>query len=129
MLQLHPECAPHSVYYILSLLTMRHCAGCQFHRAENRGSYWDSQGNHINNVRNLSQICLLNISKELRICSHTTNIDSCVMMSSIWFIFRFKLVHTFLLHTFYSLYEQRFCFVCIILSSCSCRLPMVHHTP
>ncbi|CAN6894417.1 unnamed protein product [Brassica oleracea] len=48
--KLHPECAPHSVYYILSLLTMRHCAGCQFHRAENRGSYWDSQGNHINNA-------------------------------------------------------------------------------
>ncbi|RID50140.1 hypothetical protein BRARA_H00888 [Brassica rapa] len=48
--KLHPECAPHSVYYILSLLTIRHCAGCQFHRAENRGSYWDSQGNHINNA-------------------------------------------------------------------------------
>ncbi|CAN8324873.1 unnamed protein product [Cochlearia groenlandica] len=48
--KLHPECAPHSVYYILSLLTMRHCAGCQFHRAENRGSYWDSEGNHVNNA-------------------------------------------------------------------------------
>ncbi|CDY35601.1 hypothetical protein Bca4012_088497 [Brassica carinata] len=48
--KLHPECAPHSVYYILSLLTQRHCAGCQFHRAENRGSYWDSEGYHINNA-------------------------------------------------------------------------------
>ncbi|CAH8347083.1 unnamed protein product [Eruca vesicaria subsp. sativa] len=39
---LHPECATHSVYYILS---------CQFHRAENRGSsYWDSEGNNINNA-------------------------------------------------------------------------------
>ncbi|ESQ55728.1 hypothetical protein EUTSA_v10025645mg [Eutrema salsugineum] len=44
--KLHPECAPHSVYYILSLLTLRHCAGCQFHRAESRGSYWDSEGDH-----------------------------------------------------------------------------------
>ncbi|KAF2586105.1 hypothetical protein F2Q70_00035312, partial [Brassica cretica] len=48
--KLHPECAPHSVYYILNLLTQRHCAGCQFHRAENRGSYWDSEGYHINNA-------------------------------------------------------------------------------
>ncbi|CDY42959.1 hypothetical protein BRARA_A01836 [Brassica rapa] len=48
--KLHPECAPHSVYYILSLLTQRHCAGCRFHRAENRGSYWDSEGYHINNA-------------------------------------------------------------------------------
>ncbi|CAA7028161.1 unnamed protein product [Microthlaspi erraticum] len=48
--QLHPECAPHSVFYILNLLTQRHCAGCQFHRAENRGSYWDSQGNHLDNA-------------------------------------------------------------------------------
>ncbi|KAG2315261.1 hypothetical protein Bca52824_018383 [Brassica carinata] len=48
--KLHPECAPHSVYYILSLLTLRHCSGCQFHRAENRGSYWDSEGNHVTNA-------------------------------------------------------------------------------
>nr|GFA92285.1 peptidyl-prolyl cis-trans isomerase [Tanacetum cinerariifolium] len=34
--------------YILELLTMRHCAGCQFYRAEGRGQSWDSEGNHLN---------------------------------------------------------------------------------
>ncbi|TKY65296.1 peptidyl-prolyl cis-trans isomerase [Spatholobus suberectus] len=42
-----PECAPHSVAYILELLALPHCVGCQIHRAESRGSFWDSEGNHI----------------------------------------------------------------------------------
>ncbi|KAF9621851.1 hypothetical protein IFM89_028439 [Coptis chinensis] len=45
--KLLPECAPNSVNYILELLGMRHCAGCQLYRAEGRGSSWDSEGNHI----------------------------------------------------------------------------------
>ncbi|CAN1357271.1 hypothetical protein LINPERPRIM_LOCUS44162 [Linum perenne] len=49
-IQLLPDCAPHSVAYILELLTLRHCAGCQFYRAEGRGGSWDSQGNHIANA-------------------------------------------------------------------------------
>lgn len=46
-IKLLPNCAPHSVMYILELLTMRHCAGCQFYRAEGRGRSWDSKGNHL----------------------------------------------------------------------------------
>ncbi|KAI5602134.1 hypothetical protein POPTR_001G150300v4 [Populus trichocarpa] len=46
-IKLFPDCAPHSVAYILELLTLRHCAGCQFYRAEGRGQLWDSEGNHI----------------------------------------------------------------------------------
>ncbi|KAA3454782.1 Peptidyl-prolyl cis-trans isomerases isoform 1 [Gossypium australe] len=46
-IKLFPNCAPHSVAYILELLTMRHCVGCQFYRAESRGQSWDSEGNHI----------------------------------------------------------------------------------
>lgn len=49
-MQLRPDCAPHSVAYILELLQVPHYAGCQFYRAENRGSFWDSQGNHVKNV-------------------------------------------------------------------------------
>lgn len=49
-LQLFPECAPHSVFYILELLQLHHSAGCHFYRAENRGSFWDSEGNHVENV-------------------------------------------------------------------------------
>lgn len=49
-MQLFPECAPHSVAYILELLALRHCAGCQFYRAESRGQSWDSDGNHIKNT-------------------------------------------------------------------------------
>ncbi|KAB2056114.1 hypothetical protein ES319_A11G082100v1 [Gossypium barbadense] len=45
--ELFPDCAPHSVYYILELLSLQHCAGCQFYRAESRGNSWDLQGNHI----------------------------------------------------------------------------------
>ncbi|CAH9101374.1 unnamed protein product [Cuscuta epithymum] len=45
--KLLPECSPHSIMYILELLASRHCAGCQFHRAEGRGEAWDSQGNHM----------------------------------------------------------------------------------
>ncbi|WRX10578.1 Cyclophilin-type peptidyl-prolyl cis-trans isomerase domain - like 7 [Theobroma cacao] len=45
--QLLPDCAPHSVAYILELLALHHCAGCQFYRAESRGNSWDPQGNHI----------------------------------------------------------------------------------
>jgi hypothetical protein len=51
LMQLFPDCAPYSVAYILELLPMRHCAGCQFYRAESRGQSWDSEGNHIKNVR------------------------------------------------------------------------------
>ncbi|XP_011047553.1 PREDICTED: uncharacterized protein LOC105141873 isoform X2 [Populus euphratica] len=46
-IKLFPDCAPYSVAYILELLTLRHCAGCQFYRAEGRGQLWDSEGNHI----------------------------------------------------------------------------------
>ncbi|KAA8525972.1 hypothetical protein F0562_007928 [Nyssa sinensis] len=46
-IKLFPEYAPHSVDYILELLGLHHCAGCQFYRAENRGKIWDSDGNHI----------------------------------------------------------------------------------
>ncbi|KAL6175900.1 hypothetical protein ACLB2K_052538 [Fragaria x ananassa] len=46
-IKLLPDCAPHSVAYILELLPLRHCAGCQFYRAESRGESWDSEGNHI----------------------------------------------------------------------------------
>lgn len=49
-IKLFPDCAPHSVAYILELLTLRHCAGCQFYRAEPRGDCWDSEGNHIKNT-------------------------------------------------------------------------------
>lgn len=49
--QLLPECAPHSVAYILELLALTHCAGCQFYRAESRGNFWDAHGNHIDHVR------------------------------------------------------------------------------
>ncbi|XP_050150721.1 uncharacterized protein LOC126625702 [Malus sylvestris] len=49
-IKLFPECAPHSVAYILELLALRHCAGCQFYRAESRGQSWDSDGNHIKNT-------------------------------------------------------------------------------
>ncbi|KAM7472018.1 hypothetical protein LguiA_010201 [Lonicera macranthoides] len=49
-LKLFPDCAPHSVSYILELLALRHCAGCEFHRAESRGNSWDSGGNHIENA-------------------------------------------------------------------------------
>ncbi|KAF7828493.1 Cyclophilin-like domain containing protein [Senna tora] len=48
--KLFPDCAPHSVTYILDLLALRHCAGCQFYRAESRGQSWDSEGNHIKNA-------------------------------------------------------------------------------
>ncbi|KAM0935497.1 putative cyclophilin-type peptidyl-prolyl cis-trans isomerase domain-containing protein [Dioscorea sansibarensis] len=46
-IKLLPDCAPHSMAYIVELLGSRHCAGCQFYRAEGRGSSWDSKGNHI----------------------------------------------------------------------------------
>ncbi|KAL8152207.1 hypothetical protein V2J09_009967 [Rumex salicifolius] len=46
-IKLYPDCAPNSVAYILELLQLRHCAGCQFHRAENRGNSWDINGNHL----------------------------------------------------------------------------------
>ncbi|CAL0331719.1 unnamed protein product [Lupinus luteus] len=49
-IKLFPHCAPHSVAYILELLTLRHCPGCQFYRAESRGQSWDSEGNHIENA-------------------------------------------------------------------------------
>lgn len=46
-IKLLPDCAPHSVTYILELLAGRHCAGCHFYRAESRGSLWDSGGKHV----------------------------------------------------------------------------------
>ncbi|MED6195055.1 hypothetical protein PIB30_034487 [Stylosanthes scabra] len=49
-MKLFPDCAPHSVAYILELLALRHCAGCHFYRAESRGESWDSEGNHIKNA-------------------------------------------------------------------------------
>ncbi|KAL6979797.1 hypothetical protein U1Q18_021453 [Sarracenia purpurea var. burkii] len=45
--QLLPDCAPYSVAYILELLDLRHCTGCEFYRAESRGQIWDLEGNHI----------------------------------------------------------------------------------
>ncbi|CAK7347771.1 unnamed protein product [Dovyalis caffra] len=45
--KLLPDCAPHSISYILELLASRHCVGCHFYRAESRGKSWDSEGNHI----------------------------------------------------------------------------------
>ncbi|GLT51538.1 hypothetical protein SLA2020_249410 [Shorea laevis] len=45
--KLLPDCAPHSVSFILELMSLHHCAGCKFYRAETRGSSWDSDGNHI----------------------------------------------------------------------------------
>ncbi|XP_049362185.1 uncharacterized protein LOC125826885 [Solanum verrucosum] len=45
--KLLPECSPHSVFNILELLRFRHCAGCQFFRAETRGQVWDARGDHI----------------------------------------------------------------------------------
>eukprot|EP00249_Psilotum_nudum_P012627 c23891_g1_i3 orf=566-1633(+) len=44
-IKLLPECAPASVLYLLELLKVRHCAGCQFYRAEGRGTTWDIEGN------------------------------------------------------------------------------------
>ncbi|KAE9606868.1 hypothetical protein Lal_00026305 [Lupinus albus] len=49
-IKLFPDSVPHSVAYILELLTLRHCAGCRFYRAESRGQSWDSEGNHIENA-------------------------------------------------------------------------------
>ncbi|WCJ25736.1 peptidyl-prolyl cis-trans isomerase [Euphorbia peplus] len=49
-IKLFPDCAPHSVAYILELISLRHCAGCEFFRAESRGQSWDSEGNHIKNA-------------------------------------------------------------------------------
>lgn len=46
-MKLLPDCAPHSVSYILELLTLGHCAGCHFYRAESRGRFWDIEGNHL----------------------------------------------------------------------------------
>ncbi|KAH6838262.1 peptidyl-prolyl cis-trans isomerase [Perilla frutescens var. hirtella] len=46
-IKLLPECSPHSVAYMLELLSLRHCAGCHFYRAESRGQFWDIKGNHI----------------------------------------------------------------------------------
>ncbi|XP_059651660.1 uncharacterized protein LOC132299190 isoform X1 [Cornus florida] len=48
--KLFPDCAPFSVSYILELLATPYCPGCQFYRAESRGSFWDSEGNHIENA-------------------------------------------------------------------------------
>ncbi|KAL3633466.1 hypothetical protein CASFOL_022228 [Castilleja foliolosa] len=51
-IKLLPECSPHSVAYILELLSLRHCAGCQFYRAEGRGQSWDINDNHIQDSTN-----------------------------------------------------------------------------
>jgi hypothetical protein len=39
------------VAYITELLGSRSCAGCQIIRAESRGQFWDSKGNHVSRVR------------------------------------------------------------------------------
>lgn len=49
-IKLFPDCAPHSVAYILEMLQVPHYAGCHFYRAEDRGSFWDSLGNHVENA-------------------------------------------------------------------------------
>ncbi|PON58845.1 Cyclophilin-like domain containing protein [Parasponia andersonii] len=49
-LKLFPDCAPRSVAYILELLQLQHSVGFQFYRAESRGSFWDSEGNHVENA-------------------------------------------------------------------------------
>ncbi|PRQ57160.1 putative peptidylprolyl isomerase [Rosa chinensis] len=49
-IKLFVDCAPHSVFYILELLREHYCGGCQFYRAESRGSFWDSIGNHVQNA-------------------------------------------------------------------------------
>ncbi|OWM88324.1 uncharacterized protein LOC116205930 [Punica granatum] len=49
-IKLLPDCAPLSVSYILEVSALRHCAGCQFYRAEGRGEFWDSEGNHVKNA-------------------------------------------------------------------------------
>uniref|UniRef100_A0A2P2K3E6 Uncharacterized protein LOC105643242 n=1 Tax=Rhizophora mucronata TaxID=61149 RepID=A0A2P2K3E6_RHIMU len=46
-IKLLPDCAPHSVSFILEMLRWHHCAGCHFYRAESRGDSWDSEGNHV----------------------------------------------------------------------------------
>ncbi|KAK7256316.1 hypothetical protein RIF29_29758 [Crotalaria pallida] len=45
-IKLLPDCAPQSVSHILELLALPHCIGCQIYRAESRGSFWNSEGNH-----------------------------------------------------------------------------------
>jgi hypothetical protein len=54
--QLLPDCAPHSISYILELLASRHCVGCHFYRAESRGKSWDPEGNPIEHVRSKYQV-------------------------------------------------------------------------
>ncbi|KAK4742039.1 hypothetical protein SAY87_000040 [Trapa incisa] len=49
-IKLLPECSSRSVFYILELLSLRHCAGCHFYRAEGRGELWDANGNHVENA-------------------------------------------------------------------------------
>ncbi|EFJ23811.1 hypothetical protein SELMODRAFT_102801 [Selaginella moellendorffii] len=44
-LQLLPDCAPLSVAFVIELLKLRHCAGCNIYRAETRGNSWDEEGN------------------------------------------------------------------------------------
>ncbi|XP_051120202.1 uncharacterized protein LOC127243978 [Andrographis paniculata] len=46
-IKLLPDCSPHSVAYILELMSLRLCAGCHIYRAESRGQSWDAKGNHI----------------------------------------------------------------------------------
>ncbi|CAL9101652.1 unnamed protein product, partial [Musa acuminata var. zebrina] len=46
-IKLFPDCAPHSITYILELLRSHRCAGCQIYRAESRGPSWDPKGDHI----------------------------------------------------------------------------------
>lgn len=51
VVKLFPEHAPQSIDHILELLALKRCAGCHFYRAESRGKFWDSEGNHVKNVR------------------------------------------------------------------------------
>ncbi|XP_028790158.1 uncharacterized protein LOC114746138 [Neltuma alba] len=45
-IRLLPDCSPLSVASFLELLALKHCAGCHFYRAESRGRFWHSDGNH-----------------------------------------------------------------------------------
>ncbi|WOL07148.1 hypothetical protein Cni_G15885 [Canna indica] len=49
-IKLFPDCAPHSVAYIIEILGSRHCVGCQIYRAEGRGNSWDPNGDHISHA-------------------------------------------------------------------------------
>lgn len=65
LIQLFPDCAPHSITYILELLRSHRCAGCQIYRAESRGPSWDPKGDHISYVKYLNFLLKLSYVKYL----------------------------------------------------------------